>query len=142
MDTRTYLSQLRGIDRKIQNRINDARRWREIAYGNGSASNMNENKVQTSKVYDRMGDAISVAVDAERESLEAIRVLATTKYTIEKQICEIPTDKSYAILHAFYMDGMSMPQIMETQFYSKSQAYKVFDDALTEFEQKFGETYL
>ena len=70
METKTYLEQIRSIDRRIANKMREAQKWRDLAYGSGSCSNMNENKVQTSKRYDRMGDAVSIGVDAEREAME------------------------------------------------------------------------
>lgn len=142
METKDYLGQLRSIDKKIANKMRDAQKWRDLAYSSGSSSNMNENKVQTSKRYDTMGDAVSVAIDAEREAMEYARNLAIIKYTIEKQISDVPTDQYYQILHAFYMDGLSISQIMATQYYSKSHAYEVFNAALAEFEDKYGEEYL
>ena len=142
MQTKDYLAQIRTIDRRIANKMREAQKWRELAYCTGSSSNMNENKVQTSKRYDRMGDAVSIGIDAEKEAKEVARRLAIVKYTIEKQISEVPTDKYYQILHAFYVDGLSITQIMQTQFYSKSHAYEVYNAALVEFEEKYGAEYL
>ena len=59
--TKQYLNQLVNIDKRIKDKIKEAEMWRDIAGRTGGGNN--SERVQTTKRYDKMGDAISSAVD-------------------------------------------------------------------------------
>lgn len=141
MDTNEYLGQLFSIDRRIKDKLEEAVRWYEQATTIGCISG-NPNKVQSSKKYDKMGDAVSYYVDLCDEANELAYKLANIKKTIVKQIDSMSNPITYAILKGHYLNGKTLADLALQENYSDSQIRRLYKKSMREFEQKYGETYL
>ena len=141
MDTKKYLGQLENIDRRIKDKISESERWRSIAkgakYGNNDGS-----RVQTSVNYDKLGDAVSLAVDYENESKELARQLALLKHKITKQIDGMENELFYNILKSHYINEKSFVEIAAQEHYSYKQIKRYYEQAIIYFEKKYGSEYL
>lgn len=142
MTTKEYLEQIRHINRRIQDKIAEAEMWKQIAIGGKMSGGDAECRVQTSKVYDKMANAVVNYVDYTAESYATARKLAELKYKISKQIDFLPTEIYYTILKSYYVLDMNVADIMDKVGYGKSQFYNLFNSALEEFEKIYGSEYL
>lgn len=142
MTTKEYLEQVRHITRRIQDKIAEAEMWEQIALGGkmGGGDDLAV-RVQTSKKYDKMADAVVNYVDYQTESYKVARKLAELKYTVSKQIDDMPNDIHYAILKSYYILDKNHDEIMSEVGYEKSQYYKHFKVALDSFEELYIDTY-
>ena len=87
MNAREYLWQLKNIDKRIEDKMDEAQRWRDIA--ENTTSKLSKDKVQTSPKPDKMADAITNAVMYEQESEEIAKKLTEFKHKVTLQIDEI-----------------------------------------------------
>lgn len=138
--TKQYLNQLVNIDKRIKDKIKEAEMWRDIAGRTGGGSN--SERVQTTKRYDKMGDAISSAVDYEQESERLAKELVEIKNTIIQQIDGIEDQLHYNILKDYYIHEMALVEIAAQEHYSYKQTGRHFKNALNDFEHRYGSTYL
>lgn len=141
MTTEEYLSQLKHIDRKINDKLAEANRWRDVAMATGGAGN-SPDRVQTTKRYDKMGDAISMAADYEAECMKMAKDLAILKYNITKQIDDMPCNIHYVILKSLYLHGKSINETLVEVGYSRAHFYRLMNAAMKEFEDLYGYCYL
>lgn len=142
MTTKEYLEQVRHITRRIQDKIAEAEMWKQVALGGkmGGGDDLAV-RVQTSKKYDKMGDAVVNYVDYTTESYQSARKLAELKYTVSKQIDDMPNDIHYAILKSYYILDKNHDDIMSEVGYEKSQYYKHFRSAIESFDALYGNIY-
>lgn len=142
MTTKEYLEQVRHITKRIQDKIAEAEMWKQVALGGkmGGGDDLAV-RVQTSKRYDKMGDAVASYVDYTEDSLKTARRLAELKYTVSKQIDDMPDDIHYSILKSYYILDKNHDEIMCDIGYEKSQYYKHFKSALESFEELYGGIY-
>lgn len=139
MNTKKYLDQLKNIDRRISDKIEEAEMWKNIALG--THSTVNEDRVQTSPKYDKMGDAISLAVDFEMESNRLAKELSELKRKITFQIDSMENELFYNILKAYYIKNKSLMEIAVSENYSYKQLKRHYESALKEFEKMFENQY-
>lgn len=140
MTTHAYLSQLKNIDRRITDKLEEAIHWYDQAT-TISAPQGNPNKVMTSKKKDPMGDAISFYVDASTEANEMAYKLAVLKKKIIKQIDSLDNATHYAIIKGYYLNNKPMTTIASEEHYSVTQIRRLYKESLKDFEQKFGNEY-
>lgn len=140
MTAHTYLSQLKGIDRRITDKLEEAVRWYDQAT-TISAPQGNPNKVMTSKKKDPMGDAISLYVDASNEANDLAYKLATLKKKIIKQIDSLENPTYYAIIKGYYLNNKPMTLIADEEHYSVTQIRRLYKESLREFDKKYGAEY-
>lgn len=142
MTTREYLGQLRNIDKRIKNRISEAEHWRDIAMSTGSKP-LDGVKVQESKETDKMATAISLAVDYENESERLAKELIELKAKIIEQISGLHEEElHYNLLYGFYVNGKNYNELVVSENYSYRQIRRHFEEALKEFEGKYGSCYV
>lgn len=139
MTVKTYLGQLKNIDRRIKDKISEADRWREIAKNPSSA--IKEIQVQTSIKPDKMGDAVALAVTYEKESEELAKQLTEFKHKIIIQIDGIGDETYYNLLKSYYIMNMTYEEISATENKSYRHVKRIFQDALDAFDAKYGSTY-
>lgn len=141
MTTKEYLGQMKNIDRQIKDKLDEAERWRAIAE-NKSVS-IGEISVQTSKNYDKMGDAVSLALDYEDESRKLAACLVKTKHKITRQIDLLGDNPLYYnILKTYYIQEKTLNEISVDIGYSYKQTERHYKKALNAFESKYGHQYL
>lgn len=144
MTTKEYLGQIRFIGKRIQDKLAEAAMWREIALGSKKSNGSEDtgDRVQTSKHYDKLGDAVTIYTDLENESALEAKRLAILKYKISKEIDDLPNEIHYKILKEYYVFGKDARDIMDDIGYGKSRYYDYYESALNAFEEKYGSEYL
>lgn len=141
MNTKQYLGQMRNIDRLISDKLDEAERWRAIA--ENKAVNIGEISVQTSKNYDKMGDAVSLALDFENECRRLATDLVRIKHRITRQIDLLGDNPLfYNILKAYYIREKTLNEIAVDIGYSYKQTERYYKNSLSAFELKYGYLYL
>ena len=120
MLTREYLGQLKNIDKRIRDKIEESERWYGIATGTGYT--LKEINVQTSKKFDKMENAIIMAIQYEEESRELSVYLTKLKHHIIQQIDGMTNERYYNVLKDYYIRDMTIKDIakntQETTAYS------------------------
>ncbi len=139
MTDREYLNQLKNIDRRIKDKIEEEQRWRDIA--TNTTSKLSDMKVQTSKDPDPMGSAITKAVSYQRESAELAAKLVDLKNTITMQIDNIEDDKAYTILKMVFVQGKDYSEVAVELKRSYRHTVREIDAAIKKFGDKYRDTY-
>lgn len=135
MDAREYLWQLKNIDKRIEDKMEEAHRWRDIA--ENVTSKLNKDKVQTSPKPDKMADAIVNAIQYEKESEELARKLAEFKNKVSRMIDDIDDIRYYEVLKNFFVFDMKYAEVQTVMDRSYRHVRRELDSAI-EF---FGTTY-
>ena len=135
MTDREYLNQLKNIDRRIKDKLEEEQKWRDIA--TNTTAKLSDMKVQTSKDPDPMGSAITKAVQYQRESAELAVKLVELKNTITMQIDNIGDDRAYTILKMLFVQGKNYSQVAVELDRSYRHTVREIDAAI----KKFGDTY-
>ena len=141
MDTRTYLDQLKNIDKRIKNKISEAEKWRDIALSTKGGA-LDDVKVQETLNPDKMGSAIAMAVDYERESERLAEELTALKARIIEQIDGMDDPLHYNILYWLYVENKRFVEVAVMVDYSYKQTKRHYNNALDAFEAKYGKEYL
>ena len=136
MNTQVYLSQAISFDRKSRNKLAEIERYREMATSITVANK--EDKIQSSGDYDKMGSMVSKMVDLERE----VEYMESVRDKIIKQIENLDDSDMYFVLYARYITNRRLADIRHDIPCSKTQIYRIHEDALSTFEKKYGDSYL
>ena len=139
MLTREYLGQLKNIDKRIRDKIEESERWYGIATGTGYT--LKEINVQTSKKFDKMENAIIMAMQYEEESRELSVYLTKLKHHIIGLIDGMTNETYYNVLKDYYVRDMTIKDIARKQNYSTKQMGRIFDKAVDDFERLYYENY-
>lgn len=123
MTAEKYLEQIGKIDSVIINKLNDYRRWVEIAEGIGGFS-VGE-RVQTSRNLHRGADAIGCYLDIESE----IKALREKRQSIIDTIELLPRDE-YKVIYKIFVEGCMLKEIPSFLNMSYGTAKKIKCDAL------------
>lgn len=136
MTTKKYLEQIGRIEQLILNKRVEEMRIRELC-GNISVRTDSE-RVMSSNISDPTGRLGSELAEISRQIDKWFR----KRQHIINQIDMIDDVKAYNILTYRYVQQMSITQLMETLDRTERQVYKLLNDSVKCFEQKYGETYL
>ena len=139
MTTIEYLGQLKNIDRRIKDKIEEADKWRQIADSRKSPA-LNE-KVQGTRKMDKEADAYTLAADYEIESRLLAAELSKLKNCVIKQIDGIDDELFYNILKSFYIQEKSFTEIAAEEGYSYKQIKRQYEVAIKYFDKKYGIIY-
>ena len=140
MDTKQYLSQIRRLDRQIQNKLSELYNLKMMA-SSITVSNEGE-RVQTSGDKDQLGAVVAKVVDMENEVNRMVDVFVDTRNKIISQIDSLDDLDSYDILSMRYVAGKTFHEISEKTHWSIRKVFSLHGKALLEFEKKFGKEYL
>lgn len=135
MTAREYLWQLKNIDKRIEDKLEEAQRWRDIA--ENVTSKINKDKVQTTPKPDKMADAIVNAVQFERESQELAKRLADFKNKVSHMIDEIDDIRYYEVLKNFFVFDMNYAGVQTAMDRSYRHVRRELDKAIEFFGTKF-----
>ena len=140
MDTKQYLSQIKRLDRQIQNKLSELYNLKMMA---SSISVSNEcERVQTSGNKDQLGAVVAKIVDMEKEVDKMVDLFVDTRSKIISQIDSMDDLDSYDILSMRYVAGKTFHEISEKTNWSIRKVFSLHGKALLEFEKKFGNEYL
>lgn len=137
MDAREYLWQLKNIDKRIEDKMEEAQRWRDIA--ENVTAKLNKDKVQTSPKPDKMADAITNAIQYERESQELARKLAEFKNKVSHMIDDIDDIRYYELLKKFFIFDMKYADIQSALDRSYRHVRRELDKAIELFGNKYSD---
>lgn len=143
MTTTEYLGQLKNIDRRIDDKWEEAARWREIACRNQGIQTDKE-RVMTSSDPDKLGNAIAMAIGYEEEATELAEGLVLLRHHIIEQIdgMEDPDEpRYYNILKGYYLRGLSFVALGAELNYSPKQIGRDMKKAKDIFFGMYGEEY-
>lgn len=137
MTVKDYLWQLKNIDKRIKDKMDEAQRWRDIA--ENSTSQLSKDKVQTSPKHDKMADAITNAVQYERESEDLARRLTEFKHHVTLQIDNIDDIRHYDALKMFFVKDMTYVQMQAQMDKSYRHVRREVDRAIDVFGSMYSD---
>lgn len=137
MTAREYLWQLKNIDKRISDKMEEAQKWRNIA--ENVTSRLNRDKVQTTPKPDKMADAIVNAVQYERESEDLARRLAEFKNRVIHMIDDIDDIRYYDILKMFFIKDMKILDIRSYLDRSDRHVRREIDKSIEYFGKKYAD---
>lgn len=139
MTTKTYLYQLRNIDRRIQDKLRESAEWREIA--KGKTTQLTDMKVQCSPNPEIMADAIAHAVDYEREASALAVKMTDLKYRIIKQIDGIEDEKVYNVLKEHFVQQVGVGTLADKYDLTYNAMKWRIKQAIIYFEKIYGKEW-
>ena len=140
MTTKQYLKQIERLDLMIENKLSEVYNLKAMAVSISSPSNTD--RVQSSGSYDKISDKVAKLVDMEKEIDEMVDRYVDTRKKIISQIDSMENKNSYSILTDVYVKQIPFKQIFIKMQISERRMYRLYNIALKEFEEMFGEEYL
>lgn len=139
MTTEMYLSQIRKLDKMINNRLAEIDDLRSLAE-NVSSRQIVSDLVQSSGKQDKLEKIIVKIIDAENEVDALVDRYVDKRKEIMDRI-ESMEYRHYDILYMRFIDGYTFSVIAEEMAASERQVYRWFEKAIAEFEHKYGKRY-
>lgn len=140
MTTRQYLSQINRIDFSVRAKLAEIEQLETMATSITVQSS--GDRVQSSGSKDRLGNAVAKIVDIESEIEKMVSISLDQRKYIIRQIESLENDDYYAMLSGKYVAKRSIVDIGKEIGYAKTRAYSVFNEAIANFEERYGEEYL
>lgn len=135
MTAKEYLSQLRLLDIKINQKIKEAEELKALAFNAGALSAEGE-KVQTSlSGSSRQCDMIEKYVDLQTEIDSEIDKYVDLKHKIINEIHQLSDSRYVDILHKRYVDGEKFEKISVDMNYDYKWTCKLHGKALLAFKE-------
>lgn len=135
MTAKEYLSQLRLLDIKINQKIKEAEELKALAFNTGAISAEGE-KVQTSlSGSGRQYDTIEKYADLQAEIDSEIDRYVDLKHKIINEIHQLSDPRYVEILHRRYVDGEKFEKISVDMNYDYKWTCKLHGKALLVFEE-------
>jgi len=139
METKEYLEQISRMDKVIENKLSEICQLKTLSYGVSAIKN--EERVQSSSNFDRIGNIIVKIEQKEIELDNYIDEYISKKQEIIKQIDSMEDEVYYQLLFSRYVQKKKFERIAEDMAYSSRQILRLHGKALQEFEKKYGKTY-
>lgn len=139
MRAEQYLNQLKWIKRQMMCKRRDAVMWRSLAESLSIAND--GDRVQTSGSQDKMADAVSKAVDCEREADKMLTSMIALQRDIINKIENLDNVNHCLILTEYYLHGMTIQQISDEWSRSVRHIKRIKADAIREFSEKYGNSF-
>lgn len=139
MDTKAYLSQIGRLDLMIKNKISELSTLREMCYGLTAMNN--EERVQSTPNFDKIGTAIAKLDELERKTDKLVDEYVDKRKKIIEQIDSMDDKVIYGILFARYIEQKTFERIAADMNYSFRQITRLHGKALYEFEKRYGYVY-
>lgn len=139
MTAKEYLNQIRLLDRKINQRIQQAKELRRLA--GLHSQEIKQAAVQTSSAGDPIGNAVSRYVDVETEIDTMIDRYVNLKHKIIGEIHELEDPRMVDLLYLRYVKYMTLEEIACTMekanggHYSYDHTRRLHWKALKEFSK-------
>lgn len=118
MKAKTFVNQIRKMDKLIENKLYEIEHWKSVAMGISSHSN--GERVQASGNKEKMADAVGKYIDMEKELNEDIDVLVFKKREVIETIEKLNYTE-YDLLHKIYVQNMTFDEVASV--YSKSYSW-------------------
>lgn len=140
MKTKDYLSQVSRLNKMINNKLSEISQLREISVSISAIGN--DEKVQTSPNFDKIGTAIAKIDELENNLDKMIDEYLVKRERIIAQIDTMEEESVYQILFSRYIEKKTFEKIATEMEYSWRQIVRLHGKALQQFEKKYGEEYL
>lgn len=140
MKTKDYLSQVSRLNKMINNKLSEISQLRELSVSISSIGN--DEKVQTSPNFDKIGTAIAKIDELENNLDKMIDEYLVKRERIIAQIDTMEEESVYQILFSRYIEKKTFEKIATEMEYSWRQIVRLHGKALQQFEKKYGEEYL
>lgn len=140
VETKAYLSQISKFDLMIKNKTSELAALREMCYGLTAIKN--EERVQTTPNFDKIGTAVAKLDELERKTNDLMVLYVEKRNKITDQIDAIEDKVIYGILFARYIENKTFERIAADMNYSFRQITRLHGKALAEFENRYGHEYL
>ncbi len=118
MKAKDFLTQLKKLDKMIENKMIECAQWRYIAAG--TTAQMGGERVQSSGSQQKMADAIDRYVDIENEIDNFIDKLIDKKKDVISVIEHLNATE-YDILHKVYVQYFTLDEVAD--FYDKTYSW-------------------
>ena len=140
MKTKDYLSQVSRLNKMINNKLSEISQLRELSISISAIGN--DEKVQTSPNFDKIGTAIAKIDELESNLDKMIDEYVVKRDKIIAQIYTMEEESVYQILFSRYIEKKTFEKIATEMKYSWRQIVRLHGKALQQFEKKYGEEYL
>ena len=140
MKTKDYLSQVSRLNKMINNKLSEIHQLRELSVSISAIGN--DEKVQTSPNFDKIGTAIAKIDELENNLDKMIDEYLVKRERIIAQIDTMEEGSVYQILFSRYIEKKTFEKIATEMEYSWRQIVRLHGKALQQFEKKYGEEYL
>ena len=140
MKTKEYLSQVSRLNKMINNKLSEISQLRELSVSISAIGN--DEKVQTSPNFDKIGTAIAKIDELESNLDKMIDEYLVKRERIIAQIDTMEEESVYQILFSRYIEKKTFEKIATEMEYSWRQIVRLHGKALQQFEKKYGEEYL
>ena len=140
MKTKDYLSQVSRLNKMINNKLSEISQLRELSVSISAVGN--DEKVQTSPNFDKIGTAIAKIDELENNLDKMIDEYLVKREKIIAQIDTMEEERVYQILFSRYIEKKTFEKIATEMEYSWRQIVRLHGKALQQFEKKYGEEYL
>lgn len=140
MKTKDYLSQVSRLNKMINNKLSEISQLRELSVSISAIGN--DEKVQTSPNFDKIGTAVAKIDEMENNLDKMIDEYLVKRERIIAQIDTMEEESVYQILFSRYIEKKTFEKIATEMKYSWRQIVRLHGKALQQFEKKYGEEYL
>ena len=140
MTTREYLNQINKINLMIEAKVEDEERLRALA--TKITVPMDGERVKSSPDPDKMTKVVAKIIELDDEIESAVKELIEKRKIIVSQIDSIEVPEYYSFLTYKYMQNLQAKEIAGKMGIAKSVMFTIQNEALFEFEKKFGGLYL
>lgn len=140
MKTKDYLSQVSRLNKMINNKLSEIHQLRELSVSISAIGN--DERVQTSPNFDKIGSAIAKIDELENNLDKMIDEYLVKRERIIAQIDTMEEESVYQILFSRYIEKKTFEKIATEMEYSWRQIVRLHGKALQQFEKKYGEEYL
>ena len=140
MKTKDYLSQVSRLNKMINNKLSEISQLRELSVSISAIGN--DEKVQTSPNFDKIGTAIAKIDELESNLDKMIDEYLVKRERIIAQIDTMEEESVYQILFSRYIEKKTFEKIATEMEYSWRQIVRLHGKALQQFEKKYGQEYL
>lgn len=144
MTAKEYLKQIRSLDKKIQQRIEERDALLARATSTGSRG-MKQDVIQTSVDGDQVGRIVDRYIDMEKQITIMINRLVNMRHKIIGQIQQLSNPRHIELLYLRYVKYMRLEEIACTMIkpnkepYSYEHINRLHGQALQEFEKRFAD---
>ena len=134
MTAKQYLNRIRILDIKINNKISELSMLKSKSTSL-QAVVINDDKVQTSPVLDRLGNDVSEILELEEEIRQEIKRYNELKHKIINEIHSLNNRLYIEILYKRYVEFKSLEEIAVEMNYSYDRVRHLHGYALIEFDK-------
>ena len=135
MDVKKYLGQAYYIDKRINSKLGQTARLRDMA--TKATASIHAERVSGTKQRSPMENAVVKLIDLEHEINRDIDKLVDFKREVTERINAIEHPEHRLLLESRYLHFMTWKEIAEIMCYSSRQVQRIHGKALIDFDKRF-----